>query len=177
MAARGSLFVRHLRDEATIIDDPSDVMREIFSNYSEPDNYETLKREMAIVMSAADATDVNRYAKGMFRAVSFAVRTAVYIRTAERGSLTFDTELACEICDVIELAPILRERSATAKIGLLSAIGLNVVDGFTPRMPVADLPSIALWSHERFPLASRLLEAVIAGETQIDYTSITLPLV
>jgi hypothetical protein len=175
MARRGSLFVRHLRDEGIVLADPHKVLAHILMEYRPPADYDELKQELALVFAATSAVDADAFSAGLIRLVVYSVRSALYIRTADLGRLTFDVERASADCGVPELGALLRS-GGRGDARLLGSIGLGLVGLPAPRDIPVDLPSLAVWSWDRFPLAARLLEAVVAGKTQIDYTSLTLPL-
>ena len=60
LASRGSLFVRHLRDEGVVLSDPDRVLQQILSEYLEPASYGALRAELAVVVSALTATGCRR---------------------------------------------------------------------------------------------------------------------
>ncbi|MFJ1959015.1 hypothetical protein ACIOGT_39245 [Streptomyces microflavus] len=175
LARRGSLFVRHLRDEGLIIDDPLGSLAHILNAYKPPANYDRLKREMAIVLSIPWATDAHDYKKGVLRAVCYASRTALYIKGAESGKLTFDAKQASVNSGVPDLAHLLRVASP-AQAKEISCLGFHLLETSPPVDISMDIPSLALWAQDAHPMAFRLLEAVVAGASEIKYTSMTLPI-
>lgn len=175
LARRGSLFVRHLRDEGLIIGDPVGSLAHILGAYEPPASYERLKREMALVLSIPWATDAHEYEKGVLRAVCYASRTALYIKGAECGELTFDAKQASVNSGVPDLAHLLRVAPPT-QAKEISRLGFRLLETSPPANIPMDLPSLALWSQDAHPMAFRLLEAVVAGASEIKYTSMTLPI-
>jgi hypothetical protein len=174
LAKRGSLFVRHLRDEGIVLQDLDGLLADILAAYRQPKGYERLKNELAVVFAATSVADADDFSAGLLRLTVYAARSALYIHAAESGKLTFDVERASDDCGVPQLPKLLRSgRRKDAR--LLSSIGLRLIGVPTPAGTPTDLPSLAVWSRDSFPLAARLLEAVIAGEARIDYTSLSLP--
>jgi hypothetical protein len=174
LAQRGSLFIRHLRDEGIILQDVDGLLADILAVYRQPEGYESLKGELAVAFAATSACDADDFSAGLLRLAVYAARSALYIRAAESGRLTFDAEQASNDCGVPQLPKLLRSgRQEDARP--LASIGLQLIGVSVPADMPTDLPSLAVWSRDGFPLAARLLEAVVAGETRIDYTSLTLP--
>jgi len=175
LARRGSLFVCHLWQEGVILEDPFGTLSTILRNYKAPTSYDPLKTEMAVVLAATATLRPEDFSTGMLRLAIYATRTMLYINAAELASLTFDTQRAANACGVPELASLLRTRRSQDG-PVLSVIGQQLLSTDPPEDIPADLPSIAVWSIARFPLAAQLLQLAIAGESQIPYTILTLPL-
>jgi hypothetical protein len=174
LAQRGSLFVRHLRDEGIVLQDFDGLLADILAAYQQPKGYERLKGELAVAFAATSVADADAFSAGLLRLAVYSVRSALYIRAAESGRLTFDVERASNDCGVPHLPELLRSgRREDAR--LLGSIGLQLIGVPVPADMPTDLPSLAVWSRDSLPLAARLLEAVVAGEAHIDYTSLTLP--
>ena len=89
-------------------------------------------------------------------------------------NVTFDVERASVSSGTPELPSLLRS-GRPADVPMLRSIGLRLLGVAAPTGIPDDLPSLAVLARDGYPLASRLLEAVLAGETRIDYTSLTLP--
>ncbi|MCX5389794.1 hypothetical protein [Streptomyces sp. NBC_00094] len=175
LARRGSLFVRHLRDDGLIVSDPMDRLISILGEYKPPVSYDRLKREMALVLSISWAIDAREYEQGVLRAARYASRTALYIKAEECGRLTFDVERASVDSGVPHLAHLLR-RARPDQAKEISQLGFTLLQTPRPTNLPTDLPSLALWSQDAHPMAFRLLEAVVAGAAEIKYTSMTLPI-
>jgi predicted nucleotidyltransferase len=174
LARRGSLFVRHLRDEGVVLEDRCEVLAEILAAYRPPADYEALKRDLALALAATSATGAGAFSVGILRLAVYSARTALYVRAVESGHLTFDVERASAACGTPKMAALIRS-GRPQDVPMLRSIGLHLLDVAAPAGAPADLPALAVWSRDAYPLASRLLEAVLAGETRIDYTSLTLP--
>lgn len=174
LAQRGSLFVRHLRDEGVILEDSYGILAQILATYRPPANYEVLKRELALALGATSAMGTEPFEAGVLRLAIYAARTALYVHAVESGRLAFDVEQASASSGTPELPSLLRS-GRPADVPMLRSIGLRLLGVAAPTGVPEDLPSLAVWARDGYPLASRLLEAVLAGETQIDYTSLTLP--
>lgn len=174
LARQGSLFVCHLRQEGIVLED-SGILSAILEAYRAPSNYDRLKTEVAVVLAAISSLSPEDFSPGMLRLAIYTTRTALYIKAAQLERLTFDTQRAADVCGIPDLGPLLRTRF-TQDGHMLSAIGQHLLGLNPPKDIPTDLPAIAVWSIGRFPLAAQLLQVAIAGESQIPYTSLTLPL-
>jgi predicted nucleotidyltransferase len=174
LADRGSLFVRHLRDEGVILDDQDGVLARLLDRYRAPVDYLPLKRELAVTFGAVVSATLDDLSPGLIRLAIYATRTALYIKADELGRLVFDTEKVCAVCGMPGLAA--RLRSADPKVAYeLASIGLHLIGIPAPIEMPRDLASAGIWAQDQFPMAATLLEAVIAGRSEIEYTALTLP--
>ncbi|NJP30206.1 nucleotidyltransferase domain-containing protein [Microbispora sp. SCL1-1] len=176
LATRGSLFVRHLKDEGKIISDPNDVLSGILASYQPPKNYNRLKRNLCLALAGTEALDADQYARGLLRMTIYVVRSAVYIKCAELGNLTFDRDQSAEIAGYPKLATLLRT-DRYDHIRELREYGYRLLEERPTDGIPRDLPSLAIWARGDYSLAGRLLESALAGASTIDYTSLTLPVV
>jgi predicted nucleotidyltransferase len=173
LGIRGSLFVRHLKDEGIVIDDRDGVLGGVLSAYREPLDYASLKRDLAIIFAAINTVGAADYERGILRLITYSFRTAVYVRSAESGRLCFDMDEACREYGDSDLLVLLREhRPVPAKE--LALAGLELLQLEIPEDMPDDFSSIAIWARDSAPMAATLLEAVIAGKSEISYTSLTL---
>jgi hypothetical protein len=175
MAQSGSLFIRHLCDEGIVLEDPHGTLASILSTYRAPTDYAPLKTELAVILAATAASGADEYRAGIRRLASYAVRTALYVRCAESGHIIFDVDQACKAMKLPKLAELLRTREK-ADLSLLGSAGMNLLSTKIPADIPQDFTSIVVWSGRDFPQAAQMLEAVITGEQQINYTALTLPL-
>lgn len=177
MAQRGSLFVRHLRDEGLTLSDLHGVLAQALDQYQPPvDGYDRLKKELAVALSGLTASCGEPFAKGLLRLGVFVVRSALYLRGAEAGNLTFDIEVASSRERMPRLVRLLRMSQPGDEPNLYRE-GMRLLGTEAPTGRPSDLPSLAVWARDNYPLAATLLESVIAGRSEIDYTAMTLPAV
>ncbi|MEU8207170.1 nucleotidyltransferase domain-containing protein [Streptosporangium sp. NPDC049046] len=176
LAVRGSLFVHHLKNEGRIVDDPENVLADILDSFRPPKNYSRLKRNLCLALAGTEVSDANQYATSLLRMTIYAVRSAVYIKCAELGDLTFDRDRSAEIAGFPQLADLLRTHHPE-HIRELRDFGYKLLGQHPPNDTPNNLPSLAIWAKDDYPLASRLLELALAGASTIDYTSLTLPIV
>lgn len=177
LANRGSLFVRHLRTDGVILSDPNGALGRILSAYHEPTSYEGLRSELAVVTAALRLPGADLYPHAARRAASFTVRSLVYAACAEADISEFDVlraskQIGCpqigldlrshepRVIDLLRHADWLLDR---ARVSPASAPGRNFEEA-------------VVWVGLTFPAAGALLEAVLAGDAEIDYTSLTLPI-
>lgn len=177
LARRGSLFVRHLRSDGMILSDPTRVLGQVLSAYREPSSYEGLRAELAVVTSVLRLPGVECHARGSLRAASFAVRSLVYAACAEAGISEFDVVRASEQIGRHQIGVDLRSPEPLLVDLLGHADWLLSRAGLTPTLNLGrDFEEAVVWTGARFPAAGALLEAVLADSTEIDYTSLTLPI-
>lgn len=176
LSSRGSLFVRHLRSDGIILSDPKQVLAHVLSGYREPTSYLALRRELAVVTSALGLPGVERYPRGSIRAASFAVRSLAYAACAEAGISEFDVLRASELIGRRQVGVDLRSQDP-----LLGDL-LGHADWLLSRADTSamtnlgcDFEEAVVWVGAKYPAAGALLEAVLADEAEIDYTSLTLP--
>jgi hypothetical protein len=174
MAARGSLFVRHLIDEGIVLSDPYDFVSAALGAYQEPPTYARLKTELRLLLAAMSKSDAAQYRPLLDNLARFTVRSALYIRTAELGRPIFDLEAAARAADLPDVAALLRG-SIVQDIGTLIETGVQLLDVPLPKDVPGTLQAITVWSIGRYPLVSKQLEHAIAGNARIDYSLLSLP--
>ncbi len=91
MAARGSLFVLHLRNEGRILRDGNGRLWHCLNSYRAPISYEPLRTTVREVASLLDATEVEykQRWKGYNEVALFVLRTLLYAHFAEVGKPVF----------------------------------------------------------------------------------------
>lgn len=96
MAEFGSLFVRHLIDEATPIWDPDCLLDQLRARYHAPADYGDyiVALRHAFRLVPLDPVEYGVRPEGAWRLARFLLRSCVYAELAGRGQLTFDMELA-----------------------------------------------------------------------------------
>lgn len=176
LARQGSLFIRHLRDEGRIVSDPEGLIARVLARYRPALEYGHLAANLSVLLAASATSGAEKYQTQVFRLAIWAARTALYIRCAEVGDLTFDVALAAKMVAAPEAVSLLRS-TESRDLPKVVALGRKLLKDYPPPegMP-EDFPSCALWAISEYPSAARLLEMVIAGAAQIDYTAFTLPL-
>jgi hypothetical protein len=91
LARRGSLFARHLVDEALPLADPQDLLGTLKSAYVAPQNYHSVITE---VFGCAPLLDVEEYefnenAEGLSSLVGYMARTYLYASAFNQGARSF----------------------------------------------------------------------------------------
>lgn len=176
LARQGSLFVRHLRDEGKIISDPEGIITRVLAEYRVNPDFEPLAANLSVLLAAIVTDGAEQYEAQILRLAIWAVRTALYIRCTQVGDLEFDVTLAAKAVGEPEAVPLLHS-SASQDIPKLVALGGRLLKDFPPPEGTPkDFHSCAIWAIDGYPSAARLLEMVIAGAAQIDYTAFTLPM-
>jgi hypothetical protein len=175
LAKQGSLFVRHLRDEGKIFDDSRGILTQNLASYIPRLDYSSLRSDLTAVLTALSVSDRGQYELGLRKAGLWAARSAAYIVCAERGEPVFDVEKACRRAGVPQLANLLRNRE---EVGLdeLQQAGMLTLGVDSPTI-ACTLVTMALNCWDSNHAAARILESVVAGKSQLEYTQLTIPIV
>lgn len=177
LAERGSLFVRHLLYDGIPLWDPTGVLEKVLSAYRQPRSYDALRSELAVVTAALRLPGADLYPRAARRAASFAVRSLVYAACAEVGPSEFDVLRASERIGRSQIGIDLRSREPGLTDLLRHAEWLLARAGVSQTSaPGRNFEEAVVWAGVTFPSAGTLLEAVLAGDAEIDYTSLTLPI-
>lgn len=90
MAARGSLFIRHLIDEATPLFDPDGVLPRLRVEYREASSdVHTLELRIASGLLDVSPSYYQDFWPGLHACAAFILRSLAYIEARERGCTTF----------------------------------------------------------------------------------------
>lgn len=177
MADRGSLFVRHLRDEGITLADATGTLRRILASYREPASYDALRRELAVVVSALRLPGADKYEVSARKVAAFSVRSLMYAECADAGVLEFDVLKASAKLHLPEIGTDLRSPESTLGALLRHASDLLTRSGVeVPIAPSRDFEEVVVWCGVNFPAAAVLLESVLVDDPGLDYTSLTLPM-
>lgn len=177
LAQRGSLFVRHLCNDGITLSDPTGVLTQVLSAYREPASYASLRNELAVVTAALRLPGATAYPRAARRAAAFTVRSLLYAACAEAAISEFDVLRASELIGCPQIGADLRSGEPQLLDLLRHADSLLTRAGVDQAIaPGRDFEEAAIWSGVTFPRAGALLEAVLADEAEIDYTSLTLPI-
>ena len=177
LASRGSLFVRHLRDEGVTLCDRDRILERALSEYVEPSSYDALRAELAIVVSALALPGVEQYGASAARTASFVVRSLLYAACADADSFEFNVIQASLHIGRPQIGVDLRATDTALWTQVRHARWLLARTGTSvPIAPGRSFEEAAVWVGAAHPAAAALLEAVLAGEAAVDYTSLTLPM-
>ena len=177
LARRGSLFVRHLRRDGVTLSDPTGALGRVLSAYREPTSYEALRNELAVVTAALRLPGADLYPCAARRAAAFVVRSLVYAACAEIGISEFDVLRASEQIGCPRIGVDLRSSEPRLTDLLGHAEWLLERASVRPSSaPGRIFEEAVVWAGLSFPAAGALLEAVLADDAEIDYTSLTLPI-
>lgn len=176
LSHRGSLYVRHLRGDGISLSDPSGVLDRILSEYRDPNSYDALRRELAVVTAALALPGADKFLGAALRAASFTVRSLVYAACADLGSAEFDVERASREVGRPQIGVDLRLGRPQLAVLLQHAEWLLSHAGIDMMSPTGcHFEEAVVWAGLSFPAAGALLEAVLADDAAINYTSLTLP--
>jgi Nucleotidyltransferase domain len=181
MAKSGSLFILHLRLEGQILSDPHGALRRCLDEYVPPSDYTTLARDLGVVAAALDtrASDVDRHLAALGRLGVFLLRTAAYVRCAERGRPTFEVGEVVRILadpalgDALELRRRSPETIGRADLDLLYAALGRYLPGTSPNVyGSVEALAVAVSGNRH---AEVLMANVLTGHRAIEYTTLALP--
>lgn len=177
LARRGSLFIRHLCADGIILSDPEGALEGVLAAYRDPVSYDALRSELAVVTAALRLPGADIYELAARRAAAFTVRSLVYAACAEVGTWEFDIVRASQRIGCPWIGADLR----SGKLRLIDLLGhaewLLARARVSPmRPPGQSFEEAVVWAGVTFPAAGALLEAIVAGSAEIDYTSLTLPI-
>lgn len=175
LAEQGSLFILHLVREGIVVSDPQGRLRTALASYNPRSSFAGLRGELTVALRALFATDRDSYSEGLRRIGIWAARSAVYAVCAEEGKPVFEMDTACRVVGVPELLMLVRDSGPT-DLSLLGSLGLRVL-GESIGESKFDLATLAVKAWKPHPSAARLLESVIAGNSQLEYTHLSLPMV
>lgn len=181
MAKSGSLFVLHLRLEGRILSDPYGILRGCLDAYVPPADYTSLMRDLGITAAALDTTasDIDRHLCALARLGIFLVRTAAYVRCAERGRATFDVNRVVHFLadptlgDALELRRRSPETIRRTDLDLLYATLTRYLPGTSSNVyGSVEALAVAVSGNRH---AEVLLANVLTGHQAIEYTTLALP--
>lgn len=175
LAKHGSLFVLHLGTEGIILADDHGYLQSALAAYIERSDYTELRGDLAVILNALSVRDRYTYYTGLRRAGVWAARSAVYLACAEEGRATFDMTMACHIAGVPRLAQLV-QTDATTCLDSIGRLGLQAL-GVSAAGAHVDLATLAVRSWNSHPMGARLIESIISGQSLLEYTDLTLPIV
>ncbi|QBR93284.1 nucleotidyltransferase domain-containing protein [Nocardioides euryhalodurans] len=177
LADRGSLFVRHLRDEGITLQDPVGVLQQCLSAYRTPESYTAMRRELATVVAALQLAGIEAYLPSACKTASFAVRSLLYAACAENGPSEFDVLRASERLGRPQIGIDLRDPEPGLDNLLAHAAWLLEQAAVVVPSDLGDsFEEAVIWTGIAHPISGALLESVLADAASIDYTSLSLPM-
>ncbi len=105
LARHGSLFVRHIVDEALSVENGDSILEELRRNLRIPASYSTLRNDIlaSTALLDVDAATFNKHRAGLAEAAKYISRTLLYAELADRKLLTFNFEAAATLGDAQDL--------------------------------------------------------------------------
>jgi hypothetical protein len=181
LAARGSLFVRHLIDEGRILADDAGILSECLGHYRPPLSYRPLINSLVRSAQALDPTaeDAAKYVTGLIRLGVYLLRTLMYVRAMESTDPTFDLELLLDRVGDVELAIALelrRKRDSEFDMQDLYLLARCAArhSGAEVSNRCGSVEALALANSDD-PQVCSLLSQVLSGRTSLEYTALALP--
>jgi predicted nucleotidyltransferase len=186
MAQSHSLFLLHLKIEGIILSDPEGVLGGILDSYTSwpsPHAIKSRVRRLAVVLDAS-VSDFEQYGLGLTRTARYLLRTSAYSCALESGQPLFALEAVAERLQDQDLLHWLPRLSQTDKdsnqlsydryLDLCRKLAQYV--GELPRNPHGSLEALVVNSWDEQPGIAALALQVIAGQVQIDYTTLPAPI-
>jgi len=174
MAARGSLFVLHLRTDGHLLTDMDHTLETILNAWQPPASYDRLREAVREASGALDISeaDFRRNATGYFNLATFLSRTEIYARCASQGRPEFSVSLAAARCGASNMGRLLDDRrdaprswSRFVELRRLMADDLNI--------PCANargsLEALVVHLDATTPIGAALVLRTFAGDPDINY--------
>jgi hypothetical protein len=180
MALRGSLFILHLKLNALIISDPTNILRDTLRAYRPPASYQPLFAELKAAGAALwPAEDTHKYWTRLRQLGLYILRTAVYAKAAEAGVPQFDTDSAAVAAGIPEVQTALGIRYATpGNFDDLTTLrqAIQSLLGSIPQNESNSIEALAVsLSDSNSHAASLLAQTLITSSTGLEYTALTPP--
>lgn len=115
LAASGSLFVLHLREEGIVLSDPEGVLHDILRGLVPP-NPVVITRDVGVASAILDVTEeqFDFNSAGLTRVAVFLLRTLAYVKCLEKGRAVFGLRAVSRTLHDARVEELLRRRSPTA---------------------------------------------------------------
>lgn len=171
---RGSIFGRHLRVEGQVLFDPAGSLSQILQEYRAPESYATTKSMIRTIASALRLKHPEEYEAGVHRAAAYCARTALYIGSIESGNEHYDADRLAAELGFEGFAEWRRTGSSLATARLIEVALFATEDG-TVDLVAPDFESALVELSSKYPVAANFLASLAMVETEIPYSSLTLP--
>jgi hypothetical protein len=175
VAARGSLFVRHLAAEGQVLFDDSNKLSSIIESYSVPSSYENLERQIEVASGVLDPQSIDFVDRvdGLGRLGLYLLRTSIYLSRAQAGNASFDLSTGLD-STVSELLGLRRQTHfSESEVRRMHACLIEM----HPKAQSNRHGSVEAYivaNATREDLAS-LFAPVLGGTGTIDYGALSLP--
>lgn len=173
---RGSIFGRHLRNEAQILWDPEGQLRSVLDEFVDPPSYSKTLRVINLIARALGLPHDSRYDRGVHRAAVYCARTALYISSIREGNEHFDTTRIAIDFGFEQFDRARKECGPWALNYLLSMAGKlsdSEVNGELALAP--DFESAITQLAIAYPDASQFLASLLNVDADLPYSTLSLP--
>jgi predicted nucleotidyltransferase len=174
LMTRGSIFGRHLRVEGQVLFDPSGDLSRILECYQAPASYEPARSMIRTIASALKLPHPVAFETGVHRAAAYCARTALYIDSIESGDEHYDADRLAEDRGFKGFGEWRRNPSAAATSRLLD-VAMMVTEGSKLDLQAPDFESALVELSTTFPTAANFLATLGDVDTEIAYSTLTLP--
>ncbi|WP_054813445.1 nucleotidyltransferase domain-containing protein [Nocardia arizonensis] len=177
MAAKGSLFILHLRTEGIRLTDPHGVLTRALDAYRPPAGYQRLVDELTAAAGAlvVDRDQFREHFRSLGRLGIYLLRSYLYMTTIEAGAPDFDVDVAAaryggELLRVVRL-----RRAEELSYADALAIRAQVIALFEVRPHGKTLAGLAVDLARTDPQASMLIAQAMTDVGSMNYTATALP--
>lgn len=173
---RGSIFGRHLHNEAKVLWDPVGELRGLLSEFRAPISYARTLSLIRLIAEALSLPHDSRYDIGVHRAAVYCARTALYISSIQAGNEHFDSSrIAGELgFDKFDEAKQLQSASTTSYL-LDVALTLSAGESSPAFTLAPDFESAITQLALRFPDAAQFLSSLLSVRHDLPYSTLSLP--
>jgi hypothetical protein len=168
LAASGSLFVLHCRQEGVLVRDTSHVLEHILDSYRAPVSYEPLRESLRLAAGIldVDARNFARDPRGFTQLAVYLLRSVLYLRCAEGGCPLFSLrEVADHLRDqrLLEVFHGREERSGDPQLFEQACTILAEYLGAPVKNAFGSIEALAAYAEDKSPLAAALARRVLRG--------------
>lgn len=176
LMTRGSIFGRHLRNEAQILWDPQGELRAVLNEFVDPSSYSQTLQVIDLIARALALPHDSKYDHGVHRAAVYCARTALYIASIKAGDEHFDTTRIAIGFGFEEFDQARKVHAPWALSYLLSmARSLSVSDADDELVLAPDFESAITQLAITFPDASQFLASLLNANLDLPYSTLSLP--
>jgi hypothetical protein len=170
LAASGSLFVLHLREEGVPVHDESGVLRDVLDSYRAPASYDPLRESLQLAAGIldVDARGFERHARSLTQLAVYLLRSVLYLRCAEGGRPLFSMRGVAEHLHDQRILDVFQERDQRPGDAHLFTRARTLLEdylGAPVRNEYGDVETLATQARDRSPLAAELARRILSGRS------------
>jgi hypothetical protein len=176
LMTRGSVFGRHLHNEAVLLWDPDGEFRQILDEFRDPYSYARTMSVIGLIGQTLALPHGTEHDRGVHRAAIYCARTALYISSIRAGDEHFDTSRIASTFGYEELERAKEEPGAWALAYLLDIVEtLTNSDAEESLVLAPDFESAVTQLAIAYPDASQFLASLLSVRDDLPYSTLSLP--